>query len=180
MKKALMMLALSLASSTAFAADETGKILFKGHINGGSTCPIEVVEPGLGDLPWVDLGVYPVKYFASNSSTADVPFALRIDASDAACDIQPNTEATVQFDSVNGDAGPSNEYYKIRTAGADGLALEIKDEDYNSIPPRTESKKYPIASTGTTDMRFYASLIKIGTVTDGAANADLNFLVKLP
>ncbi|WP_085618154.1 MULTISPECIES: fimbrial protein [unclassified Pseudomonas] len=179
MKKTLMVLALSLASSTAFAADEEGKIIFKGHINGGTTCPIEVVEPGLGGLGWVDLGIYPVKYFASNASTTDVPFALRIEA-DSTCTIAPGTEATVKFDSANGDAGASGEYYKIRTAGADGLALEIKDEDYKSIPPRTDSKKYPVTSTGTTDMRFYASLTKTGTVTDGAANADLSFVVTLP
>lgn len=179
MKKTLMALALGLASSAAFAADETGKILFKGHINGGSTCPIEVVEPGLGGLGWVDLGVYPVKYFASSTSTTDVAFALRVEA-DATCVIAPGSEATVKFDSVNGDAGAAGEFYAIRTAGAGGVALEIKDEDYKSIPPRTDSKNYPLASTGTTDMKFYASLTKTGTVTDGAANADVNFTVTLP
>ncbi|WP_085664913.1 MULTISPECIES: fimbrial protein [Pseudomonas] len=176
MKKTLMVLALSLASSTAFAA--TDKILFKGHINGGGTCPIEVVEPGMGGLGWVDLGVYPVKYFASNTSTTDVAFALRVEV-DGTCAFNPGDVATVKFDSLNGD-DPTGKYYGIRTDGADGLALEIKDEDGTSIPPRTDSKEYPLASTGTTDMKFYASLIKTGTVTDGAANADLNFVVALP
>ncbi|MFK0094929.1 fimbrial protein [Pseudomonas sp. NPDC090592] len=179
MKKILMVLALGLASTTAFAADETGRILFKGHINGGSTCPIEVVEPGMGGLGWVDLGVYPVKYFASGTSTTDVAFALRIEA-DATCVITPGTNAKVKFDSLSGDAGPNGEYYAIRSAGAEGLALEIKDEDSNSIAPRTVSKDYPVASTGSTDMKFFASLIKTGNVTDGAASADVNFTVTLP
>ncbi|WP_314494022.1 fimbrial protein [Pseudomonas sp. MLB6B] len=179
MKKILLMLALGMASNAAMAATETGKILFKGHINGGSTCPIEVVEPALGGLGWVDLGVYPVKYFAAQNSTTDVAFALRVEA-DATCVIAPNTKAKVKFDSVAGDAGSTGQYYAIRTAGAEGIALEIKDEDYASIKPRTDSKEYDIASTGTTDMKFYASLTKTGTVTDGAANADVNFTVTLP
>lgn len=179
MNKTLIALIFSLASSSAFAATETGKILFKGHINGGSTCPIEVVDPGLGGTGWVDLGVYPVKYFTNNDSTTDVAFALRIEA-DGTCVVTPGTNAKVQFDSVNGDAGASSEYYAIRTAGAGGLALEIKDDDYDSIPPRTDSKDYPVASTGITDLKFYASLRKTGTVTDGATNADVNFIVALP
>jgi len=179
MNKILIALALGMASSSAMAATETGKILFKGHINGGTTCPIEVVEPSLGGLGWVDLGVYPVKYFATQNSTTDVGFALRITA-DATCVIAPGTKATVKFDSVSGDAGTAGEYYAIRTAGAEGIALELKDDTYTSIKPRTDSKDYDIASTGTTDMKFYASLVKTGTVTDGAASADVNFTVTLP
>lgn len=179
MKKTLIALVLGMASSSAFAATENGKILFKGHINGGTTCPIEVVEPSLGGLGWVDLGIYPVKYFATQSSTTDVGFALRITA-DATCTIAPGTMAQVKFDAVNGDAGPAGEYYALRTAGAGGLALELKDDAGTSIKPRTDSKDYPITSTGTTDLKFFASLIKTGTVTEGLANADVNFTVTLP
>lgn len=60
MNKIFMTLALGLASTTAFA-DERGQILFKGHINGGGTCPIEIVIPGSGAIGAVELGNYAVK-----------------------------------------------------------------------------------------------------------------------
>jgi len=181
MKKTLMVLALGLASSTAFA-DERGQILFKGNINGGTTCPIEIVIPGAGPIGAVDLENYSVKHFATNDTTPDIPFALRVDADDATCDIPPAYTAKVTFDSLNGDAGASGEYYAIRDSRR-GLAVNLKDDAYASIPPRTESKEYPVASTGVTDLRFYASYVRTGaagTVTEGSANADVNFSITLP
>ncbi|AJQ48457.1 MULTISPECIES: fimbrial protein [Pseudomonas] len=181
MKKTLMALALGLASSTAFA-DERGQILFKGNINGGTTCPIEIVVPGAGPIGAVDLENYSVKYFAANATTPDVAFALRVDADDATCTIPTGYTTKVTFDSLNGDAGPGNQYYAIRDSSR-GLAVELKDDAYASIPPRTESKEYPVASTGVTDVRFYASYVRLGTagsVTEGPANADVNFSITLP
>jgi len=124
MKKTLMVLALGLASSTAFA-DERGQILFKGNINGGTTCPIEIVIPGAGPIGAVDLENYSVKYFATNDTTPDIPFALRVDADDATCTIPPGYTAKVTFDSLNGDAGASDEYYAIHDRSGyyfDGVA----------------------------------------------------------
>ncbi|MBK4996006.1 fimbrial protein [Pseudomonas sp. S37] len=179
MKKTLMVLALGLASSTAFA-DERGQILFKGNINGGGTCPIEIVVPGAGPIGAVELENWPVKYFDKNTSTPDIAFALRVDADVSGCTIPTGYKSKVTFDSHHGDAGGSGEFYAIRTGGAGGLALEIKDDIYDSIPPRTESKEYDVASTGVTDLKFFASYVKTGTVTEGIANADVNFMVTLP
>ncbi|MFJ4257008.1 fimbrial protein [Pseudomonas monteilii] len=181
MKKALMVLALGLASSTAFA-DERGQILFKGNINGGTTCPIEIVIPGGGSISAVDLENHTVKYFATNTSTPDIPFALRVDADDPTCSIPAGYKARVTFNSLNGDAGASGEYYAIRDDKR-GLAVELKDDGLDSIPPRIESKEYPVASTGVTDLRFYGSYVRTGaagTVTEGSANADVNFSITLP
>lgn len=180
MNKTLMVLALSLASSTAFA-NEKGQILFKGSITGGTSCPIEVVVPGgPGGIGAVDLENHSVKYFAKNTSTPDIAFAFRVDADDATCTIPVSYKSKVTFDSHHGDAGPSGEFYAIRSGTAGGLAIEIKDDTYTSIAPRTESKEYDVASTGTTDMKFYASYVKTGTVTEGPANADVNFSITLP
>lgn len=181
MKKTLMVLALGLASSTAFA-DERGLILFKGHINGGTTCPIEIVIPGAGPISAVDLENHTVKYFATNATTPEIAFALRVDADDPTCTIPPGYTTKVTFDSLNGDAGAANEYYAIRD-NKRGLAVELKDDTYASIPPRTESKEYPVASTGVTDLKFYGSYVRTGaagTVTEGTANADVNFSITLP
>lgn len=182
MKKTLMVLALGLASSTAFA-DERGQILFKGNINGGTTCPIEIVIPGgPGPIGAVDLENYSVKYFAANATTPDIAFALRVDADDATCRIPPGYNAKVTFDSLNGDAGASGEYYAIRDSRR-GLAVALKDDAYAPIPPRTASKDYPVASTGVTDLRFYGSYVRTGaagSVTEGSANADVNFSITLP
>lgn len=179
MKKTLMVLALGLASSTAFA-DERGQILFKGNINGGGTCPIEIVVPGAGPIGAVELENWPVKYFAKNTSTPDIAFALRVDADDPTCTIPTGYKSKVTFDSHHGDAGPAGEYYAVRTGGAGGLALEIKDDGYTTIAPRTESKEYDVASTGVTELKFFASYVSTGAVTEGVANADVNFMVTLP
>lgn len=176
-----MVLALGLASNTAFAV-ERGQILFKGNINGGTTCPIEIVTPGGGSISAVDLENHPVKYFETNAATPEIPFALRVDADDPSCDIPPGYKAKVTFDSLNGDAGANKEFYAIRDDKR-GLAVELKDEDHESIPPRTESKEYSVASTGVTDLKFYGSYVRTGaagTVTAGSANADVNFSVTLP
>ncbi|MNH35765.1 hypothetical protein D3C79_964800 [compost metagenome] len=58
--------------------------------------------------------------------------------------------------------------------------MTIKDDTFTNIAPRTPSKDYDIASTGVTDLKFYASYLKTGTVTDGDANADVNFSITLP
>lgn len=181
MNKIFMTLALGLASTTAFA-DERGQILFKGHINGGGTCPIEIVIPGSGAIGAVELGNYAVKYFDTNTVTPDIPFALRVDADVGTCNIPSPYKTQVTFNSHHGDAGPGNAYYAIRSGGglAQGLALTIKDDTFTNIAPRTPSKDYDIASTGVTDLKFYASYLKTGTVTDGDANADVNFSITLP
>jgi major type 1 subunit fimbrin (pilin) len=178
MKKILLPLVLTMASS-AVLADENGRITFRGYINAGSTCPIEVVEPGLGPQPWVFLGNYSVSAFPTpGTETKEVPFGLRI-TPDASCTIGAGTNATVKFESLNGVEG--TDLYALSRGGATGLGLVIKDEDGNEIAPLADSKDYPLAETTPTDMRFFANYKSSNaTVTDGIAEANVNFVVALP
>ncbi|MBA1205197.1 fimbrial protein [Pseudomonas capeferrum] len=181
MKKIMMTLALSLASSTAFAADETGRINFHGSVYAGGTCPIEVVDPGAGVLPWVSLGNYLSKYFTTpGTATPDVAFALRV-TPDATCVIAPNAKAKITFESLHGPAGTGGEFYAVRGGGATHIAVEIKDEDKNRVEPLDPSKEYDLYSSQPTDLKFYAAYVSTGaTVGEGLAEAEVNFKVELP
>lgn len=70
MKRLLFPLALALASTTVSAATETGRIDFTGYIYAGGTCPIEVVEPGMGVLPSVSMGNFLPKHFPVVGTTS--------------------------------------------------------------------------------------------------------------
>ena len=181
MKKIMMTLAIGLASSTAFAADETGRINFNGSVYAGGTCPIEVVNPGAGVMPWVSLGNYASKYFASaGTTTPDVAFALRV-TPDATCQIGQGAKAKVTFEPLHGSAGGSDEYYAVRAGGATGIAVTIKDEDKNGIEPLTPSKDYDLYQTQPTDLKFYAAYVSTAPqVGEGLAEAEVNFKVELP
>jgi len=182
MKKIMMTLAIGLASSTAFAADETGRINFQGSVYAGGTCPIEVVDPGQGVMPWVSLGNYTAKYFkTAGTTTPDVTFGLRVTPDPGICDIAAGSKAKVTFESLHGTAGGSNEYYALRSGGATNLALTIKDDDGTPIAPVTQSKEYDLFSNQPTDLTFYAAYVSTAaTVGEGMAQADVNFSVELP
>ena len=173
------MLALGMASSSAFAADEIGQINFYGTIYGGGTCPIEVVNPGGSVIPRVTLGNFTAKYFSAvGTTTPEVGFALRV-TPDATCVIAPNTKAKVTFTPLHGPVG--NDLYGIRQGGAGGLALAIKDRAHNKLAPATESVEYDLYENRPTDMQFFAAYEShLGTVTEGLAEAEVSFTVALP
>jgi major type 1 subunit fimbrin (pilin) len=173
------MLALGMASSSAFAADETGQINFYGTVYGGGTCPIEVVHPGGSVIPRVTMGNFTSKYFAkAGTSTPEVGFALRV-TPDATCVIPPSSTATVSFTPLHGPIG--NDLYGIRRGGADGLGLAIKDRTHTKIAPGTSSVDYDLYETTPTDMQFYAAYESyLDAVTEGLAEAEVSFVVALP
>ncbi|NIE73830.1 type 1 fimbrial protein [Pantoea sp. Tr-811] len=179
MKKILLPLVLAMASSSVMAADENGRITFRGYISAGGTCPIEVVDPGLGVQPWVFLGNYATKAFPTvGTETKEVAFGLRV-TPDASCVIAPGTEATVKFDALAGVEG--TDMYALNRGGATGLGLLIKDDTGATIDPNTESKKYALAENTPTEMRFFANYkSSAATVGAGMAEADVNFVVALP
>ncbi|WP_144937762.1 fimbrial protein [Pseudomonas alabamensis] len=181
MKKIMMTLAIGLASSAAFAGDEKGYINFQGSVYAGGTCPIEVVNPGQGAMPWVSLGNYTSKYFdATGKQTPDVAFGLRV-TPDTICTIPSNSKAKVTFESQHGTAGGNNEYYALQREGATNLALTIKDDAYTPIPPVTASKEYDLYSNQPTDLKFYAAYVSTdASVGEGRAVAEVSFKVELP
>jgi major type 1 subunit fimbrin (pilin) len=181
MKKIMITLALGLASSSAFAANETGRINFNGSVYAGGTCPIEVVDPGQGVLPFVDLGNYTTKYFtATGTATPDIAFALRV-TPNPTCVIAPSAKAKVTFESLHGSAGSTGQYYAVRSGGATAIALALKDEDGALVEPLAESKEYDLLSSQPTDLKFFASYISTAaTVGEGRAVAEVNFKVELP
>ena len=181
MKKFTLAMALALSAGSAFAANETGQIEFTGFINPGGTCPIDLVNPGLGDVPWVSLGTPNANKFAAVGDTSEeVVFALRVTPG-AGCTIPANSTATVKFDPLHGVAG--TDLYGIRQGGsaATGVAIAIKDDTHTKIAPNTESKEYDLFENTPTDMKFYANYESTAaTVTDGLAQTQVNFTVALP
>ncbi|AVH39774.1 type 1 fimbrial protein [Pseudomonas monteilii] len=179
MKKTFMLLALGIASNTAFAAPETGQISFYGTVYAGGTCPIEVVNPGGSVIPRVTLGNYTTKYFAAaGTATPEVAFALRV-TPDATCTIPPNSTANVTFSPLHGPIG--SDLYGIQRGSADGLGLAIKDRTHAKIAPGTASLDYDLYETAPTDMIFYANYEShLPTVKEGVAEAEVSFVVALP
>ncbi|WP_449431760.1 fimbrial protein [Pseudomonas putida] len=179
MKKLLLPLAFALVGSPAFAADETGRINFHGTVYAGGTCPIEVVDPGAGPLPWVSLGNYLSNHFkATGTSTPEVAFALRVKP-DGTCKITPGSTASVKFEPLHGAIG--TDLYAIRSGGATNLGVAIKDETHTKIAPNADSKDYDLYETAVTDLVFYANFESTsGTVGEGLAEAEVNFTVALP
>lgn len=178
MRKILLPLVLAMASSSVLA-DENGRITFRGYISAGGTCPIEVVDPGLGPQPWVFLGNYATKAFPTvGTETKEVAFGLRV-TPDSSCVIAPGTVATVRFDALGGIEG--TDMYALNRGGATGLGLLIKDDTGTAIDPNTPSKDYALAEHTPTEMKFFANYkSSAATVGEGMAEADVNFVVALP
>ncbi|MBA1321501.1 fimbrial protein [Pseudomonas plecoglossicida] len=179
MKKTLLMLALGMASSTVFAADETGQINFYGTVYGGGTCPIEVVNPGGSVIPRVSLGNFTTGYFdAIGTVTPDVAFALRVTPT-TTCTIPPSSKTRVTFTPLHGVVGTN--LYAIRAGGATGLGLTIKDQARNKLNPNAVSPDYDLYDTRPTDLMFYAAYEShLASVDEGLAEAEVSFLVELP
>lgn len=141
MKKTLLMLAMAMASSSAFALDdETGQISFYGTIYGGGTCPIEVVAPGASVIPEVSLGNFTKGYFHTpGTSTPDKAFALKITPT-SACIIPPSETATVKYTPLHGIVG--TDLYGVN--GATGVGVAIKDRLKAKIAPDSDSIEYDL------------------------------------
>jgi len=179
MKKTLLMLALGMASSTVFAAPETGQINFYGTVYGGGTCPIEVVNPGGSVIPRVSMGNFTTGYFgASGTATPDVAFALRVTPT-TTCVIAPGTKTKVTFTPLHGVIGTN--LYAIRGGGATGLGITIKDRTRTKLNPNAASPDYDLYQSQPTDLMFYAAYESVAArVGEGLAEAEVSFLVSLP
>ncbi|MEB6590863.1 type 1 fimbrial protein [Pseudomonas asiatica] len=180
MKRLLFPLALALASTTVSAATETGRIDFTGYIYAGGTCPIELVEPGMGLLPSVSMGNFLPKHFPAVGTTSpEKAFALRITPTPTCT---PSATAKVTFEALHGKVGGDALYGLRRGVGtASGLGVLIKDQNHNILKPDMESEEYDISPTKPTDMQFYAAYQSTDPiVTEGLAEARVNFSVELP
>ncbi len=179
MKKTLFTLALGMASSSVFAAPETGQINFYGTVYGGGTCPIEVVNPSGSVIPRVTLGNFTTGYFgASGTATPDVAFALRI-TPDTTCKLPPTNKTKVAFTPLGLVVGTN--LYGLRSSGADGLGLVIRDRTGAKVDPNADSPDYDLYTDRPTDMIFYAAYESYkDKVTEGLAEAEVTFTVKLP
>ena len=180
MKKTLLMLAMAMASSSAFALDdETGQISFYGTIYGGGTCPIEVVAPGASVIPEVSLGNFTKGYFHTpGTATPDKAFALKITPTPACQIVAPHT-ATVKYTPLHGIVG--GDLYGVN--GASGVGVAIKDRLKAKIAPNSASIPYDLYVDRPTEMVFYASYesyADAAVITDGVAQAEVAFTVDMP
>lgn len=179
MKKTLLMLVLGMASSSVFAASSIGEVHFRGTISGGGTCPIEVIErPGGPEVGSISLGSYTAGYFKSvGTRTPAVDFMLRITPGNN-CEIQEGNTASVTYSSSHGVVG--NDLYSFRKNGADGVGLAITDRNHKKVVPDEESMAYELHTDRPTEMKFHASYESFAeTVTEGAAEAEISFVVHL-
>jgi type 1 fimbria pilin len=183
MKKLLLAAPFGLAfiMAAAPASANSGTIFFEGEIKTG-TCPIEVVDPisgGVGNS--VPLGIANTGDFgAINDEVNERRFSMRIPDT---C-VTSAGNITVKFISQAGAAGSNSDLYALRpsTNSANGLAVVIKDHrDKTIIGHGTDSKPYAVLEGEGVDMQFLAAYkATAASVTQGAVNADVNFVVTLP
>ncbi|MCO1619057.1 MAG: fimbrial protein [Pseudomonas alloputida] len=183
MKKALIPLALAFASNAALAATPLpGIINFYGGVQAGGPCPIEVVDPTTGIPTRVELGFPYVSQFANpGDKTAPVNFALKITPVPGTCDIQPNTEVDVVFESSGGPIGAGSDLYKLLPGSTQDLGISILDKNGTRLAPGTASAMYQLDQSRPTLMEFSAHYEAINApVADGQALANVSFVVNLP
>lgn len=171
-------LALSLAATSAFAAD--GRINFTGKIN-SATCAIDIVNPDNGNVSnLVTLGWVDSSHFKGvNSVAGERAFQMRVTPG-TACVLDPTKlNATVTFNSVYGGGG---DHYGLKPTGtpAKGVAVAIKDVTGNFIRNGATSTIYKLDETKPTYMDFTAMYIATAaTVTGGPADSDVEFTLSI-
>ncbi|HEN8728637.1 TPA: fimbrial protein [Pseudomonas putida] len=180
MKKTLLTLAVGLGLASNALAANTGSIHFHGHVHAG-TCPIVIIDPSTG-LPMsrVNMGNVSVSQFkATGDEAASRAFGMRITPGNG-CDVVAGT-ASVTFTGGYGGAGTGGALYALAPNGATNLALTIKDDTGTPVANGMSSKDYTVDTSNPTTMIFSAAYKSIGTtVTGGAANTDVQFLVDIP
>lgn len=180
MKKTLITLAIGLGLASNASAANTGSIHFHGQVHAG-TCPIVIIDPST-DLPMsrVNMGNVNVSQFkATGDEAATRAFGMRITPG-SGCVVGAGT-ANVTFTGGYGGAGTGGALYALAPDGAKNLALTIKDDTGTPVANGTSSKDYTVDAVKETTMIFSAAYKSIGnTVTGGAANTDVQFLVEIP
>lgn len=181
MKKTLLVLALGIASTSAFA--NTGSINFYGQVHAG-TCPIEIIDPSTG-LPMarINMGNVNVAQFENaGDEAASRTFGMRITPGNG-CTIPapPATPvANVTFTAAYGGTGTDGALYALEPGGAQNLAMTIKDNTGTAVVNGAKSKNYPLSDTNPTTMIFSAAYKSTAVgVTAGTANTDVQFLVDI-
>lgn len=177
MKKIMIGLGICLASSTALA--NTGDINFYGKVD-SSTCPIEIIDPGTGVISnRLNMGtVHPDQFGAIGTEAATRPFGLMIDPSK--CTVGAGESAYITFVSRYGATGGGNTDYALKSGGATGLGLRIRDYRASVIEHGQESMGYQLSDTAVTTIGFNASYISTAaTVSTGAAETDIEFVVAI-
>jgi major type 1 subunit fimbrin (pilin) len=173
-------IALALLASTAPALADSGTIQFRGQIN-GTTCPIDIVDPITGaPVSLINLGTFSTANFDRvGARTPDRPFALWI-RDGAACNFTPGAEVDVVYNGLDGDNG---DLYlpKAGPSAAGNVGIAITDRTRADVKPGQASAKYPVNETGETLLAFNANIVSTQqTVTAGAVDADIAFLVNIP
>lgn len=171
-------LALSLAATSAFAAD--GRINFTGKIN-SATCPIQIINPETGEvsnevsLGWVDTS----DFKGVNTTAGERAFQMRLTPS-TTCALDPTKlNATFTFNSVYGGGG---DHYGLKPTGnpATGVAVAIKDLSGAFIKNGDKSAVYKLDEKEPTLMDFTAMYIATApSVTAGPADADVEFTLEI-
>lgn len=151
-------------TSTAQAAD----VMF--NING--TIKNAACSVSFGNNQTVPLGTFSTGYLNSaGKKTPLQPFMITLDN----CPYNYN-DVQVTFE---GDIATGNpQLLALQSGGAQNVGVAIYDSDKTSlIPLNTSSSGKSVSTTQETTLTFYAAYQSTGTVTEGAANADVSFTV---
>ncbi|MFC0229389.1 fimbrial protein [Serratia aquatilis] len=125
-----------------------------------------------GNNQTVPLGTFSTGYLNSvGKKTPLQPFMIKLDN----C---PNNYDDVQV-TFEGDIDAGNpQLLALQPGGAQNVGVAIYDSDKTSlIPINTASSGKSVSTTQETTLTFYAAYQSTGTVTEGAANADVSFTV---
>jgi len=151
-------------TSTAQAAD----IIF--NITGAiknSACSVS-----FGNNQKVALGTFSTSYFNGGGvKTPLQPFTIRLDnCPDNFNDVQVTFEGDI--------AEGNTQLLALQPGGAENVGIAIYDSDKSSlIPLNAPSSGKSVSTVQETTLTFYAAYESTGVVTEGAANADVNFTV---
>lgn len=125
-----------------------------------------------GNNQTVKLGTYSTRYLDSvGKSTPLIPFSIIV--SDCPQNYQ-NVQVLFEGDTASGNS----ELVALHPGGAENVGIALYDSDKVSIIPLNNlSSGKEVSTTQETVLQFYAAYQSTGVVSEGDANADVNFTI---
>lgn len=129
-------------------------------------------EVGVGGTQTVRLGTFSAGYLQNIGEITQLePFDITL----GNC---PYDYSNVQVTFIGDVASGNTQLLALQPGGAENVGIAIYEKDKTSlIPLNVASSGKSVSATEATTLTFYAAYMSTGTVTEGDANADVNFTI---